>query len=240
MNTITMLRLPDGREVGFADWQDTPLFSTIDFLNGFTDQEIDCFTYVPGDQVPVTQNAVASRTATEEDTNLSTPGAMASTEEMLVYSIRPILWWQSLVSPFNDPNTGASTLFPQPAITANIAAAFGEQLNLYLTVSQKYEHSAPLAYYNTGFGPYSGAGKGILGAAGITSVGSAGSPANNAVKAYSIPIHIGGQEKYRVSITNPQGIAQPVTFEVNNPSNVTTLMVMMRIYLDGLYKRPVS
>jgi hypothetical protein len=48
INQITTMRLPDGTEVAFVDWQDKPLFSSVDLLANFTDTEVDAFTYVGG------------------------------------------------------------------------------------------------------------------------------------------------------------------------------------------------
>ena len=89
MNTITTMRLPDGQEVAFVDWSDRPLYSTADILSGATDERIPLFNYIVGDSVTGTQNFTAKRTASDRDTNIATPSAMASTEEMLVYAIKP-------------------------------------------------------------------------------------------------------------------------------------------------------
>ena len=153
---ITQVRLPDGRNVAIVDWTDKPLFSTIDLLSGYTDQEIECFTYNVSDNVSSSSNITTRRVATERDTNVATPGGMASTEEILIYNIK--------VEPFEflaaaPPNTADATLFstaapglpvPQP----QTLAILNQFTLLRLEISQKIYAEAGVAYFNTGFGPF--------------------------------------------------------------------------------------
>lgn len=240
MNQITTMRLPDGSEVAFVDWVDKPLFSSIDVLAGSTDNEISAFTYVVGDPVSGTSNLTTKRTSTELDTNLSTPGSMASTEEMLVYAIKPQIKEYQLADASTDANTRAFRTLMQPVPSLVRLAVLQAQLNLRLIVTQKVEHEGSLGYYNAGFGPYGSAS--LQG----PDIGSAmpatqGLPSQDAVRAYVIPIHIGGQEKYRCQLTNPEGAAlrNGITMAAS-PGDTATVMHTITIYLDGLYKRPVS
>lgn len=241
LNQVTTIRMPDGQEAAFADWQDMPLWSTIDFLSNFTDLELSCFTYTVGDRVPVTANAVANRTATLYDTNVDSPGSMSSTEEMLVYSIRVEYLQLRTLSPNNDPNTGVASSFPDPCpLLVNIFSMQAE-LMLSLFVSQKIMHEAMLGYYNTGFGPYSPFGHWASGGTGTQSVANGGAPGADAVRALVVPVHIGSQEKFRVAIRNPSGATVPMfNIEADNQSNDIEMMLQLRIYLDGLRKRPVA
>ena len=52
LNTITTLRMPDGKEVAFVDWSDKPVYSTCELVHGFTREEIDLFGYTVGDNIP--------------------------------------------------------------------------------------------------------------------------------------------------------------------------------------------
>ena len=85
---ITQIRLPNGRVIALVDWSDMPLFSTVDLGAGFTDQVIQAFNYIVSDQVSSSQNITTRRTATDRDTNISSPGTLAATEEMLVYNVK--------------------------------------------------------------------------------------------------------------------------------------------------------
>lgn len=240
LNQITTMRMPDGSEVAFVDWQDKPLFSTVDLLSGFTDTDIEAFTYVPGDSVPATQNVTVPRTASERDTNLSTPGSMASTEEMLVYAIKPYYMEVQLDDASTDFNTASFKQGGQPNPSTSRLAVLQALLTLRLIVSQKVEQGALLAYFNTGFGPFGGAAQDVSATATIPR-GSAGFPTQEAVRSYVIPVHIGGQEKYRVQLANDGG--NTVAFgldEATPPVELAELGMSIAIHLDGLYKRPVT
>ncbi len=246
LNQITTLRMPDGSEVAFVDWTDKPLWSTVDFLSGWTDSEVDAFTYVPGDIVPATVNATTTRTSTETDTNLSTPASMASTEEMLVYAIKPEILEARTAD--GTPLDLTSVTFQesgQPAPRSNRIAVFDFFLILRLIVSQKIEQSGPLGYFNAGFGVFSGTTTNFAGTSGADR-GTAGMPTQEAVRAFVIPTHIGGQEKYRVSLVNARGDLTPAggvpsgQDQATPPVNDEQIVHFFRIMLDGLYKRPVS
>jgi len=241
INQMTTMRLPDGSEVAFVDWQDKPLWSTIDLLTGFTDAEIDAFTYVAGDRVPSSNNATIRRTSTLRDTNVSTPGSMASTEELLVYAIKPyFLEYATNEGEPGDLSSFAIAETGQPTPSTSRLAVLNGLITLRLIVSQKVEQEAPLGYFNTGFGLLAGA-RNAVGVAGSVPRGSAGMPSQEAVRSYAIPVHIGGQEKYRVGLFNDSGAT--VDFGVDETDPLTPLsnvVMQVMIHLDGLYKRPVT
>jgi hypothetical protein len=165
---------------------------------------------------------------------------MASTEEMLVYAIKPEVIESVLATPL-DPTTFAFSQGGQPTPAAQRLAILNFFLLLQLTVSQKVEQSATLAYFNTGFGAFSGASQDFVAASALQNRGSYGTPTQEAVRSFVIPIHIGGQEKYSVTLRNERGALVP---SGNNgatpPVSTDTIMHTVRIHLDGLYKRPVS
>jgi hypothetical protein len=247
MNQIVELKLQDGTVVAFVDWSDIPLRSVLDILHGSTQQDMQLFNYVTGDVVPASAAvAVTGRASTEQDTNLSTPGAMADTEEMMIYAILPKYRMLRAATPEDgDPVDMASatavagTGMPNPNPVA--LGILGHGLTLQLEISEKVYADAPLAYYNSGFGPDgSGSTMGAAAAAGRT-YANAGRPGRDAVRTFAIPYHIGGQEKYRVNIQNFP--ATPLNFGNSENGAVATdaLAVMqLMIILDGLYKRPTS
>src|SRR3990172_3157961 len=244
LNTITQLRLPDGRVVAIVDWTDKPLYSSADFLTGYTSQEVNLFTYVPGDQVPGVApagTAITRRTSSEMDTNISTPGSMASTEEMLVYSVRPE--YVQLTTPtqgIGDFTLAAPTSPGDPLPRAVTLANFQRKCELKLEISQKLYAQAPIAYFNTGFGVLASGTDRALAATGRI-YGNAGLASQAAVRSFVVPQHIGGQEKYRVILANPSGSANDFAIDeaaVEAPDG--NVVMQVRVYLDGLYKRPVS
>lgn len=241
---ITQVRLPDGRTVAIVDWTDKPLFSTIDLLSGYTDQEIECFTYQVSDNVSSSSNIATRRVATERDTNVATPGGMASTEEILIYNIK--------VEPFEfqaatedgdvvpDATLFATDLPGLPVPQPQTLAILNQFSLLRLEISQKIYAEAGVAYFNTGFGPFiAGSRAGAAPAAGSPlAFANLGLPSAEAPRSFSIPHHIGGQEKYRVVLANPTGSTVVFNDSDGAPAERTALTV--RILLEGLYKRPVS
>lgn len=244
LNTITQVKLANGKIVDMVDWSDQPLFSSIDLQTGFTTQEMSLFQYVTGDSVPgFAPVQVTTRTATDNETNIATPGAMASTEEMLVYAIKPEIYAYLLTESgdfgtriYDASEVGAS-MFPVP--NAQAIAVLQQQLLLQLEISQKVFAQAGLGYFNTGFGVF---GAGIVTS---TPFGNNGVPSQEAVRSFVIPHHIGSQEKYRVQLvnsSNTNGGAVAFGYMFGGDAIVLNPLasITMRVTLDGLYKRPVA
>lgn len=249
MNQITTLRLKTGEEVAFVDWTDQPLFSTIEVLHGTTTQEMNFFQYTVGDQVPgFAPVAPTTRVATEMDTNLASAGGMASTEEFLVFAIRPEVYRRT-VSSDSAPDFSAPVALAnnsnEPAATALMLSVLNHRCMLGLEISDKVYAYAGFGYFNGGMGPV---GSGVPGGALTGAVMSTpGVPSQEAVRAFSIPQHIGGQEKFRVFLQhlddgtgNGIEIGQEGASEDGAPTVVTTRFARIRLYLDGLHKRPTS
>jgi hypothetical protein len=240
LNQITKIRLGDGREVALVDWTDRPLWSTVEVLNGATIQEMNFFQYTVGDSVPAFAAApvAAQRTATQRDTDMATPGAMASTEEFLVFAIRPRVF-SLRVADANAPNfqtAGAlgtpQALAPQePNPDSGMLGVMDLRLRLSLEISQKVYSEAGFGYYNSGMGVQEHLG--LVANKGITS--------QEAVRSFVIPQHMGGQEKFRVFLSNDAG--NPLEVGIGNDEiaeQSDERFARIVIYLDGLYKRPVS
>jgi hypothetical protein len=167
---------------------------------------------------------------------------MASTEEMLVYAIKPEITEFRLQTPF-DATSFSPSQPNQPRPTGKRLAILHTALILTLEVSQKFTHRAGLGYYNTGFGAFApslfAGAVPFAGVPGLTAA-TAGMPSQDAVRALVIPVHIGGQEKYRVRLENFLGMIGSGLNEANPAVEDTEIIHQARIYLDGLYKRPVS
>lgn len=252
LNTITQLKLPDGKVIDLVDWTDKPIFSSLDLQTGFTASEMTLFQYVVGDTVPgFGSGATVTRTANERDTNVQAPGTMASTEEMLVYAIKPEIsfFYTDTDNDFTSmtfvPGVGVPVGLPLP--TAEGLAVLGNLLMLELEISQKAYAYASLAYFNSGFGVFNGRAM-DAGIAGMNSVGNPGLPSQEAVRSFVIPHHIGAQEKYRVNLTNPSTLMggavffgmSVITGEGSTYDELSSMAATIKINLDGLYKRPVS
>jgi hypothetical protein len=243
INQITRMRLPDGSEVAFVDWGDIPLFSTAFMLDGFTDAEVNFFTYLVGETTSATSNCTNVPTATELETNVATAAAMAGTEEMLIYSVKPEYYLGVATGEDSNDIGGGSYLtgFQQPLLSMPIMAALHRQLLLRLEVSDKIYVEAGLGYFNTGFGPFGPIAGTTEG--GVVGYATAGLPSQEAVRSFAMPTYIGGTEKYRVFLSQ---FADACTFAVATADDSVAYeaiaggFVKLRIYLEGLYKRPVS
>lgn len=241
---ITTLRLPNGTEVEFVDWQDQPIYSTADLLNGWSDEQVPLFTYSIGDPVSATSNVAQRRIATKRDTNVSTSGSAAGTEELMIYAIKPeVLALSTDPEDEDDLTTMEPRLLGQPIPQANQLALLNWYSTLRLYVSQKIMHEAGFGYYNPGFGA---SAMGSYGGGSLVSaqrtLGVQGLPSQGAVRSFAIPIHVGSTEKYRVEITNPTAATIEWLDENDSPAPaaITGLVLSVRVNLDGLYKRPVA
>jgi len=248
LNQITTIRLPGGAEVAFVDWSDKPSYSTCDLAHGFTLQQLDMFAYTRGDQVPSAAPGgftAASRSSTDADTNQQTPASMASTEERMIYSIKPEYMaltadaTQNNVFDFTTaaPRDGTGEPVPNPVMLAWLHF----RLLLTLEISQKFYQRSGLGYYNTGFGVHGSGGSMAVAAGAGRNYATSGQPSQDAVRGFVVPQYMGGQEKFNVQLNNPGGL--PVNFGLSENGAVAAnllAVIRLRIYLEGLYKRPVS
>ncbi len=242
METITQFRLPNGEIVRLVDWVDKPMFSTGELLTGFSDRRIDLFTYGVGGTVPATNNATVRRTSTENDTNVDIAGSAASTEELLVYAIKPeYMELQLAAGTPTDMTSAAFRLGGQPQPRTNILAQLAATMKLKLFISQKAYTDAGLGWFNTGFGAQSqGSLVAAVPAAGVRTYATAGWPSQDAVRTFAVPHHVGGTEKYQVSLANPAGAVITFNDEQATPSALARLVYRIRVYMDGMRKRPTA
>lgn len=250
LNQITQLKLPSGQIVALVDWTDKPLFASCDLGDQFTNETIDLFQVSVGRPVPSAAPAaggnITPRQNTLRDTNISTQGGLASTEEFLVYAIKPQV--KSYIYDANNFTTrryvGGDTLANMPAPNLATLAILDHHLLMELEISQKIYSQASLGWFNLGFGAQASTSS-VAGTARTNA--NQGLPSQEAVRTLVIPQHVGGQEKFRLRFRNPTN--NPVNFGVTeaNPAANTVVapdaalqMATVTVYLDGLYKRPVS
>jgi len=246
LNQITKIRLPDGREVAFVDWTDRPIYSTIEVLHGTAQQEMNLFTYTVGDPVPAFAPVpvTAQRAASELDTNMQAPGSMASTEEMLVYAIKPEVFRRN-VEDEAEPSFAAPAAIAagtnEPIATPLMYSVLSMRTTLNLEISDKLYASAGFGYFQCGFGPTANGGP-IAATQG--EIGNNGVQSQDAVRSFVLPQYMGGQEKFRVFLRfvddgTGNGIELGLPSVVGDPL-VLTRFARIRIYMDGLNKRPTA
>lgn len=240
INQITKIRFENGKEVALVDWTDRPLYSTIEVLDGTTQQEMNFFQYTVGQNVPAFAPVpvTAQRIATDRDTNLADPGGMASTEEFLLFAIRPEVFQLEVADEQNPDFAAPAPLnnVSEPLPFASLFAVLNLRCLLNLEISDKVYANAGFGYYNAGHGVLvQGSDPATLG------TGNNGMPQQEAVRGFSIPMHMGGQEKFRVYLSNPAGVPLEVGAGFGSVDQQTvTKFARIVVYLDGLYKRPVS
>lgn len=249
LNTITKIRFPDGREVAFVDWTDRPIFSTIELLHGTAVQEMNWFQYTAGDPVPAFAPVpvVAQRVASDLDTNLAAPGTMDSTEEMLVYALRPEVFRRQVATAGAPDFSAPAALLAatnEPIPTPIMLEVLNMRTTLNLEISDKIYASAGFGYFNVGFGVV-GNGAPLNATAG--EIGNNGVQSQEAVRSLVIPQHIGGQEKFRCFLRfvddgtgNGIELGLQGPDEGEAPGSQDTRFARIRLYLDGLNKRPTA
>jgi len=243
METITQFRLPNGSVTRLVDWVDKPIYSTLEILTGATDRKISAFTYNVGEPVPATANAGTRRTSTEIDTNVDVGGAAASTEEILVYAIKPEYFELQLAAATpTDMTTASAAIGGQPAPRSSVLSELHLRLKMKLLISQKAYVDAGLGYFNTGFGSMTNAmlKQSAATDANVRSYATAGLPSQEAVRTFAVPHHVGGTEKYQVVLINPAGTPLVFNDEQLTPTGIARCVYRIRIYLDGMRKRPTA
>lgn len=235
INQLTEIRLADGRTIGLAEWSSRPLYSTADLLSGYSDEEIRLFSYVEGREVTASGNmpAAAVRTATEKETNISSPNELAATEEYLVYDIACEYFQLQL----NQAQDGFDSLVGGPMPFVSVLSTVFARLVLELEVSDKSFPQAGLGWFGTGFGvePYVALPSAAPLAA-YRTYANASLPSKEALQPLELPVHIGGTEEYNVILHNYDGNG------VDFPDDAGALpadpyVLVVRTYLCGLHKR---
>lgn len=242
INQITKVRVPDPtspegfKDVAIVDWSWRPLYSTLDILDGATDQQLFTFNYADGDNVSSSQNIVtagAQRSATLTDCNNSSAGEMPAEEEFLVYAISiEVFRWTLSGTTYSHYNAA------EPIGNAPNIGTLQWMLITSLTVSQKDYFQAGMGWFPTGYGPWI-APANTAGAA--LTYASNGFPSREAIDRAPVPVHIGGTEKFSVNFTNA-GLAgaNTITFDDDAGSEQSTRVYSLRTHLVGLHKRPAA
>lgn len=231
LNQITKVRTADGREIGIVDWSWRPLFSTVDTLSGWVDQELRSFVYSQGDEITTSANMTVRSVASLLHTNVSSPAEMDALEEYLVYAICCELYYghedtENSVIAFDQAG--------QPLPIPNQIGILHHSVIGELEVSQKAYQQASLGWFAPGFGVTGfGADANAPRIYGQNSVQS-----REALDMFPVPTHIGGTEKFSFILHNPEGTA--ITYRTAAGAADPDGVLRVRTNLMGLHKRPSS
>jgi hypothetical protein len=230
---IQALRLPNGEEFQFDEWSHWPRYSTIDVAAASAGNlALKAFGYVVGQRVAATAG-VAARQATETDTNQITKKRMNHDEAFLAYS------WTYEIHATSDYNVSQVNFADQPIFLSENLRRLQRDQVISLVVGaqiQKPMARCPLAWIGQGPGsPGFGTGSAVaLNVSVSHGTGGRPSPANQ--RTWMIPIHIESDRVYYVEVRgwrSPGVGATPALDPV-------TQDYRMRIYLDGLHRRPIA
>lgn len=231
--SIQSIRLPDGTEVVVNEWIGIPKFSTVEF-GADVDPNIRAFTYVVGNRVPQqgTIPVGGNRTANERDTNITTRNRLNHDQAFIAYSLTYELFALS------DGVSGspAVLLSPALAVTSQNLRRLQRDLVLSLVIGaniDKPQARVPFSWIGQGVGPVSFTSSGSLGAGINFSTGTGGRVSPKNQRSWKLPVFIQPDQVFYVQVKSER-----------SPRNATAerqdQAISMRLYIDGLNRRPVA
>jgi hypothetical protein len=224
---IKKVHLPNGEEIVIDEWLHWPQYSVIEFAAGVS-LNLRAFTYVVGQRVP--NQGLAPRNATEADTNQVARTRMNHDEAYLAYSLTYEAF--ALSDAFLDPPGNAILGAPAPAMLSQNLRRLQRDLVIELVVGagiDKPQFRAPFSWVDQGVGaPAYTSGDGV--AAGVQfSYGTAGDISPKSQRRWMLPIFIASDRVFYVKLQSFPGAIVDLTQDVS-----------LKVYLDGLKRRPVA
>jgi len=237
---IDTFKLPNGQVFRIEEWLHWPLFSTVEGAAGAA-IDLSAFSYVVGAQVP--QAGVIStgrRNATPADTNQIVRNKLNHDEAAIIFSMTyehfAIEGSNNQDSVFTNPPLDDAAV--APILRGTNLALMQRDLLIELLVGSnitKPMFQAPLAYVGQGIGAYA------------TGSGDALTIANGGATSLNLNYGTGGQLGPKTNqrrLNMPIVISSDRTIKVRLRAPAGNLLCdqdwRMRIYLDGLKKRPVA
>lgn len=238
--TIQKIKLPNGQTFNIEEWLHWPIYSVVEAKAGVS-VNMNAFSYVVGQNVPRT--SLPNRQATYSDTNQVARSRMNHDEAMIVFSMTYEHWAvesapAALLSPNSQyavPPLDMEAL--APVLSGTNLARLRRDLMINLLIGAgitKPMASAPLSYYGQGIGAVAwGSGDALaIATAGATALnlnyatGGVLSPKNQ--RLWSLPVMIESDRVMKCQVQSPAGAID------------TDQDWSLKIYLDGLKKRPVA
>lgn len=224
---IEEIRLQDGTKIIIDEWISIPRYSTIEF-NAGVDVNLRAFTYVVGANVPQ-QGGIPTRTATQTDTNQTTRTRLNRDQAYLVYSMT----YEAFALTANE---GDSLVAPAPILSARNLRKLQRDVVMSLTIGaniQKPQARAPFAWVGQGPGTKMYASSGALSVGTAFSAGTAGgTPSPKNQRNWALPVFIAPDRVFMVEVKSHRSPRDASTETIDQA-------VRLRIYLDGLNRRPL-
>jgi hypothetical protein len=239
MAQVREIVLPNGQKFVPSDWTSAePLWSTVEIGAGRFPQ-LNAFSYgTGGSEVP---GSIGPRRATIADTNLEGAGSkLPENEELITYNLA--------IELFKLGTAADTSYFPD---ADNPDVPLPDMLRLqrdllvtYRIAAIKNYTSQPLSYFPQAMGTayqFSGGLTKVSGGLTGTIVADNGSPSPADVRVFASPLYVAGGEAFTVEITAGPGEVQGLN--LSGPDAVAPQVqgrIRMRIFLDGLRRRPVA
>lgn len=233
---IKEIRLPDSTVVTIDEWLQWPAFSTFEASKDVA-LDVRIFSYVVGGRIP-TSGTVAGgpRGANITDTNWVARSRVNHDEAYIWYSITYEHFALENSEPYaqNPPDLQAT----QPILRGTNLRTLQKDVMLDLFVGAditKPQASAPLSYYGQGVGASaSGTGNSLLISQGAATqlelnYATAGGVSPRNQRQWALPIYVHSDRVAYCKLTSPGGIMPNLDQDYS-----------LRVYLDGLKRRPVA
>lgn len=224
---IKKVHLPDGSDVVIDEWLHYQQFSTIEFAAA-SQVNLRAFTYVQGQTVPHTAG-IAARNATESDTNQVAKTRMNHDEAYLCYALT---YETFALSDAIIPGEIPTMLAPAPAMLSTNLRRLQRDLVLSLVVGaniKKPQSRMPFSRVGQSVGAPAYASSQALTATTAFSYGTGGKLSASNQRRFQLPVFIASDRVFYVEIRSFPGAIADLTQDVR-----------MRLYLDGLKRRPVA
>lgn len=233
MSSFNSVRLPDGTEVSLAEWLHQPVWSTCEFDNAAA-IDLRLFNYTRGGTV--SSVGLTKRQATDEDTNLVKKKAMNQDEALICFAITYEVFGLSAAQDASSLNVA-----PIPTIQSADLRRLQRDLQFELLVGagiKKPQVGVPFAWLHQSIGPnYFASGDAGTGTVTRIDVATGGRIFAQNQEQLRLPVYIGGfGENARPG--NSMFFQAKLYNAYNGAITGLSQDCRIRIYLDGLRKRP--
>jgi hypothetical protein len=231
---LVTVRLPNGEDVDPAEWTTSPLYSTVEFQIGVSLSSLFLYSYgVDSGEVPISPATLASRPATDFDTNMQGQGSiLPENERILLYSIE--LELINLGAP--DEATADTTATPPDCSLDQVLLVQRDTLAILHIGSRKKEFCrAPLGYF--------------AGACGVARINQPNAQNEGAATGFKVAYNSGINPDDNRNFASPHDIAGGTAFDIelafplggvnSNPAAAGDV-IRCRSKMYGFRKRPVA
>ena len=223
---IKNIRLPDGTDIVIDEWLHYALYSTIEFAQT-AQVNLRAFTYVQGQKVP--QKGLTPRNATIADTNQVAKTRMNHDEAYLMYSMT--------YEPFALSNAAHGTApvvtnAPAPVVLSQNLRRLQRDLVISLVVGaniHKPQLRNPFSWLGQSVGSPAFTSGDAIAANTNLSYGTGGSISASNQRRLNLPVYIASDRVFYAEIRSFPGVIDGLSQDIS-----------LRLYLDGLKRRPVA